>query len=85
LTDFNDLPRDAAGDLILHPIHGWLCGPAMDSVILLALDYTSGPDAPEQVLTFILNPHQALDLAAKLQRHGTRILEQNTPPKSQQS
>ncbi len=80
-----DLPKDSMGNVMTHPVTGWLSGPVQDTAIILAFDYRTAPNAPEQVMTFVLHPTQAVALANDLQRYAAHIAAQKTPPRSAQS
>ena len=84
-ADISHPPKDAAGNIITHPISGWTAGPVQNTAILFAPNYLTKAGTQEATITFILTPAQALELAATLQGHADQILAQRTPPKSHQT
>lgn len=72
------------GNVIIFPLTGWVITTAMESAVLLRLEYAETPAALKMgdlsALQLIANPQQTLDLAISLTKTARRILDAPLPP-----
>jgi hypothetical protein len=70
------LKRDADGNVLMNPVSEFLIGPVGDISVLLVLKYLQeNSRTSEQAIQLSLMPQQALDLAEKLKKWGSILLE----------
>lgn len=71
------------GNIITHPLMGYVVVPVADTAILARLEYSDHPDQLRAMqgkhVQLILTPPQALEIADVLTRAANRILDQNAP------
>lgn len=73
------LEKDKNGNIITHPVIGWITGTVAESAVLLAIQYAETPLALEKgeykSLQLVLNPQESIVLAEALKKQGTFLLE----------
>jgi hypothetical protein len=73
---------DEKGNIIFHPMAGWISAPVAGMSVLLQIQYlqdeTTDPRTPERI-QFVLKPELALELADQLAKTAARILGQGRP------
>lgn len=88
MTDQTALDLDAQGNVILHPLIGYVTMPAADMFIVARLEFADSEEHLQRILSgsqkpsavqLTITPSQAFALAERLSNLASHILSQQTP------
>ena len=74
-----DLDLDAAGNILTHPVTGWITGAAGGIGVILAVQYLLDAQGKTAQVQFALTTQQCLDLAERLTTLAARVSELPPP------